>query len=108
MLEYVWRFTVDKGRQNEFVEWVRDNSEDLRNHTRPGTKFLGVWMTVGGLGEYSGEIRWSLESYATLGEGWGDETAQRLLAEILAMTDHIHRDATLLRNVDTVQVLPET
>jgi hypothetical protein len=88
-------------RQNEFVEWVREHTGDVRNHTRPRTTYLGTWLTVGGLGEYSGEIPWAPESCATLGEDRGHETAQRLLAEI-------HRDATLLGNVDTANVLPDT
>ena len=106
MLEYVFRFTVDRGKQNEFVTWLRDNEENFRNHARPGWTYLGTWMTVGGLGDYSGESRWTLESYASLGEGWGDEVAQRLLTEFLSMCDNVHRDVSLLRSVTTVQTAP--
>ncbi len=106
MLEWVFRFTVDRGRLNEFVDWLRDNEDDLRAHTRPGWSYLGTWMTVGGFGKYSGESRWQLESYAALGEGWGDETAQRLLSEFLDMIDNVAQEASLLRNVATVQTAP--
>lgn len=78
----------------------------MRNHARPGWSYLGTWMTVGGLGDYDGEARWSLESYAALGEGWGDEVAQRLLVEFLMMCDNVHREVTLMRNVSTVQSAP--
>ena len=106
MLEYVFRFSIDRGRQNEFIEWLRANEEDLRNHTRPGWSYIGTWMTVGGFGSYDGESRWTLDSYASLGEGWGDETAQRLLSEFLAMVDSVHREANLLRTVATVSSAP--
>lgn len=106
MLEYVFRFTVDRGKQNEFIEWLRANEADFEEHTRPGWSYLGTWMTVGGLGDYSGESRWALESYSALGEGWGDEVAQRLLSEFLAMTDNVHREVSLLRSVATVQSAP--
>jgi hypothetical protein len=106
MLEYVFRFTVDRGRQNEVIEWLRTNEENLKNHTRPGWTYLGTWLTVGGFGDYDGESRWALESYASLGEGWGDETAQRLLSEFFGMVDHVNREANLLRSVATVQSAP--
>lgn len=106
MLEYVFRFTVDRGRVNEFIDWVRANEDDLREHNRPGWSYLGTWFTVGGFGDYTGESRWSLESYDALGEGFGDETAQRLLSEFLAITDHVHREVTLLRAAGTVQTAP--
>lgn len=108
MLEYVYRFTVDRGKTVEFVEWVRTNEADLKEHTRPGWSYLGTWLTVGAFGKYSGESRWSLESYAALGEGWGDETAQRLLAEFLEMTDNVAFEATLLRSAATVSTVPNT
>jgi hypothetical protein len=63
-------------------------------------------MTVGGFGDYDGEVRWSLDSYASLGEGWGDETAQRMLSEFFAMVDANDHQANLLRNVETVQSPP--
>lgn len=107
MLEWVYRFNVDRGKLNEFVDWLRANEDNLREHTRPGWSYIGTWMTVGGFGEYSGESRWSLESYAALGEGWGDETAQRLLAEFLEMTDNVAREATLLRSASTVLTAPD-
>ena len=25
MLEYVYRFTIDRGKQNEFIEWLNTN-----------------------------------------------------------------------------------
>ena len=106
MLEYVFRFSVDRGRQNEFIDWLRTNEDDFKEHTRPGWTYLGTWMTVGGLGEYDGESRWSLESYASLGEGWGDEVAQQLLADFLMTTDNVHQQANLLRNVATVSSAP--
>jgi len=107
MLEYVFRFTVDKGKQNQFIDWLRANEEDMRNHSRPGWTYLGTWMTVGGFGDYDGEARWSLESYASLGEGWGDETAQRILSEFFAMIDGVHNQANLLRNAATVSSPPD-
>jgi len=106
MLEYVFRFTVDKGKQNEFIEWLRTNEDDLKEHTRPGWTYIGTWMTVGGFGEYDGESRWALESYESLGEGWGDEVAQRLLSEFLMSTDNVQRQVSLLRSVNTVQSVP--
>lgn len=107
MLEWVYRFTVDRGKLNQFVDWLRANEDKLHEHTRPGWTYLGTWMTVGGFGRYSGESRWSLESYAALGEGWGDETAQALLTEFLEMTDHVAHEATLLRSAATVQTVPD-
>jgi hypothetical protein len=106
MLEYVFRFTVTKGRQNEFMEWIRANEDRLREHSRPGWSYLGTWVTVVGFGDYSGESRWSLESYASLGEGWGDEIAQQLTSEFLNMVDNVHREANLLRSVGTASSLP--
>ena len=106
MLEYVFRFNVEKGRQNEFIEWLRANEENFKNHPRPGWTYIGTWMTVGGFGGYHGESRWSLESYAALGEGWGDEVAQQLLTEFLMITDNVHREAGLLKNVATVLSAP--
>lgn len=108
MLEYVFRFSVDRGKQNEFVEWLKANEADLKEHTRPGWTYLGTWMTVGGFGDYSGETRYELEDYGSLGEGWGDDTAQRLLSEFLAHVDHVHRQVSLLKNIATVNVAPET
>ena len=106
MLEYVFRFTVDRGRQNEFIEWLRANEEDLKEHTRPGWTYIGTWMTVGGLGEYDGESRWALDSYASLGEGFGDEVSQRLISEFLMTVDNVHTQVNLLRSVATVQSVP--
>ena len=106
MLEYVFRFTVAKGRQNEFMEWLRANENRLQEHTRPGWAYLGTWVTVGGFGDYTGESRWSLESYASLGEGWGDEIAQQLTSEFLGMVDNVHRQVSLLRSVTTATSLP--
>ena len=106
MLEWIYRFTVDRGKMNEFVQWVRDNEDNFREHTRPGWTYIGTWMTVGGFGKYSGESRWSLESYEALGSGWGDETSQRLLKEFLEITDNVANEATLLRSVTTVQAAP--
>ena len=106
MLEYVFRFSIDKGKQNEFIDWLTANEENLKEHTRPGWTYLGTWLTVGGFGEYDGESRWSLESYASLGEGWGDEVAQQLLADFLLTTDHVHRQANLLKSVATVESVP--
>jgi hypothetical protein len=105
MLEYVFRFNVEKGRQNEFIDWLRANEENFKAHARPGWAYIGTSMTVGGFGEYDGESRWSLESYASLGEGWGDEVAQRLLGEFFALIE-TKRDVSLLRNVATVQSAP--
>jgi len=102
VLEYVYRFSIDKGRQNEFIDWLRANEDDLKSHTRPGWTYVGTWLTVGGFGDYDGESRWSLESYGSLGEGWGDETAQRLLSEFFELVDHVHHEANLLRSVATV------
>ena len=62
-------------------------------------------MTVGGFGDYDGESRWALESYASLGEGWGDDVAQRLLGEFFALIE-TKPDVSLLRNVATVQSAP--
>lgn len=106
MLEYEFRFSVDRGRQNEFIDWLRTNEDDFKEHTRPGWTYLGTWLTVGGFGEYDGESRWALDSYASLGEGWGDEVAQRLLGEFLLSVDNVHRDVTLLKSVETVQSAP--
>lgn len=106
MLEYVYRFSVEKGRQNEFIDWLRANEEDLKSHARPGWTYIGTWLTVGGFGDYDGESRWSLESYASLGEGWGDETAQRLLSEFFELIDSVHHESNLLRNVATVSSPP--
>lgn len=108
MLQYVFRFTVDRGKSNEFVDWLKANEENFQNHARPGWTYLGTWMTVGGLGEYDGEARWGLDSYASLGEGFGDEVAQRLLSEFLQITDNVHQQVTLLRSVATVQSAPNT
>ncbi len=108
MLEYVFRFTVDKGKQNEFIDWLTSNEENFKEHTRPGWTYIGTWMTVGGFGDYSGESRWSLESYASLGEGWGDEVAQQLLAEFFQTVDNVHWQANLLRSVATVSSAPNT
>ncbi len=36
MLEFVFRFIIDKGKQNEFIEWLRTNEENFKEHTRPG------------------------------------------------------------------------
>ena len=108
MLEYVFRFTVDKGKQNEFIDWLTSNEENFREHTRPGWTYIGTWMTVGGFGDYSGESRWSLEGYASLGEGWGDEVAQQLLAEFFQTVDNVHWQANLLRSVATVRSAPNT
>lgn len=105
MLEDVFRFNVEKGKQNELIEWLRANEDDLRTHTRPGWTYLGTLMTVGGFGDYDGASRWALESYASLGEGWGDEVAQRLLAEWLALIETT-TDVSLFRNVSTVQSAP--
>ena len=102
----MWRYTVDRGRQNEFIDWLRSNEDDMQAHTQPGWSYIGTWMTVGGFGDYSGESRWELDSYAALGEGWGDETAQRILTELLMMTDNVHREAILLRNVSEVSSPP--
>ncbi len=55
MLEYVFRFNVVKGKQNEFIDWLRANEDDLRTHTRPGWTYIGTLMTVGGFGDYDGE-----------------------------------------------------
>ena len=106
MLEYVFRFTIEKGRQNEFIEWIRSNETRLAEHSRPGWSYLGTWMTVGQFGNYSGEQRWSLESYSSLGEGWGDEIAQQLGAEFFGMIDGVHNEANLLRSVSTVSSMP--
>jgi len=105
MLEYVLRFNVEKGKQNEFIDWLRANEDDLKTHTRPGWTYIGTLMTVGGFGDYDGESRWALESYASLGEGWGDDVAQRLLGEFFALIE-TKRDVSLLRNVATVQSAP--
>jgi hypothetical protein len=105
MLEYVFRFNVEKGKQNEFIDWLRANEDDLKTHTRPGWTYIGTLMTVGGFGDYDGESRWALESYASLGEGWGDDVAQRLLGEFFALIE-TKRDVSLLRNVATVQSAP--
>ncbi|MDH3462849.1 MAG: hypothetical protein OEM32_04395 [Acidimicrobiia bacterium] len=102
MLEYVYRFTIEKSKQSEFIEWLRANEDQLRAHPRPGWTYLGTFMTVGAFGEYDGESRWELDSYASLGEGWGDEVARQLLGEFLDSTDNVHRQANLLRNVATV------
>ena len=106
MLEYVYRFTINRGNQNEFIEWLSTNEENLKEHARPGWTYLGTWMTVGGFGEYDGESRWALEGYASLGEGWGDEVAQQLLADFLMATDNVHNQASLLRSVTTVSSPP--
>ncbi len=42
MLEYVFRFNVDKGEQNEFIDWLKTNEADLQEHTRPGWKYIGT------------------------------------------------------------------
>lgn len=106
MLEYVYRFTIDRGKQNEFIEWLSTNEENFKEHARPGWTYLGTWLTVGGFGEYDGESRWALEGYASLGEGWGDKAAQQLLAEFLMATDNVHNQANLLRSVATVSSPP--
>jgi hypothetical protein len=105
MLEYVFRFNVEKGKQNEFIDWLRANEDDLKTHTRPGWTYVGTLMTVGGFGDYDGESRWALEGYASLGEGWGDDVAQRLLSEFFALIE-TKPDVSLLRNVATVQSAP--
>ncbi len=106
MLEFVFRFIIDKGKQNEFIEWLRTNEENFKEHTRPGWTYLGTWMTVGGFGEYDGESRWSLGGYASLGEGWGDEVSQRLISEFILTTDNVHKQTNLLRSVATVDSAP--
>ena len=106
MLEYVYRYTVEKGRQNEFMDWIRENQDRLREHACPGWGYLGTWVTVGGFGDYTAESRWSLESYESLGAGWGDEIAQELGSQLMMMTENVHREATLLRSVATASSMP--
>lgn len=106
LLEYVIRFSVEKGRQIEFMDWINANDERLREHSRPGWTYLGTWVTVGGFGAYTGETRWSLEGYESLGSDWGDEVAQQLGGEFMGMIDTVHREANLLRSATTASSMP--
>jgi hypothetical protein len=108
MLQYVFRFSVDRGRTNEFVTWLRDNKTNFEEHTRSGWTYLGTWLTVGGFGDYDGEARWEVADYGSLGSDWGDEVAQGLLSEFLQFVDGVHREANLLRSVETVLSAPNT
>jgi len=105
MLEYVFRFNVEQGKQNEFIDWLRVNEDDVRTHTRPGWSYIGTLMTVGGFSDDDGESRRAVESYASLGEWWGDDVAQRSSGEFVALIE-TKRDVSLLRNVATVQSAP--
>jgi hypothetical protein len=102
MLQYVFRFTVDRGKAGEFIEWLRANEENFKEHARPGWTYLGTWMTVGVFGSYDGESRWELDGYESLGSDFGDEMAVGLLKDFINSTDNVHREANLLRSVSTV------
>ncbi len=106
MLEYVFRFSVDKGRQSEFMDWIRENQDRMEQHNRPGWAYLGTWVTVGGFGNYTGESRWSLDNYESLGSGWGDEIAVELGSQFFSMIDPVHREANLLRSTATASSMP--
>ena len=106
MLQYVYRFTADRGKVNEFIAWLRDNEDNFKEHARPGWTYLGTWMTVGGFGDYDGESRWELDAYESLGSDFGDEVAVKLLEEFLLTTDNVHFQANLLRSVSTIETPP--
>ena len=107
MLEYVFRFSIEKGRTGEFLQWVRDNDQALRDHTSEGWTYLGMWFTARAFGDYQVESRHQVADYASLGGDLSDE-GRAVLAEFLSFVDSSRPNhATLLRSAATVQLMAE-
>lgn len=105
MLEWTFRFNVKVGMVGKLRDWVNANEAGLREHTPPGWAYLGTWFSVRGFGDYDGELRYSVESYAALGAGLGDDEYQRLQREMFDFIDYSTRPhACLYRPASSIHI----
>lgn len=107
-MQVVYRFRIKPEKQEAYVQWLRDNEDNLRNHTRDGWAYLGTWFVLQNLGDYDAESRWELDDYSAFGSDFGDETAQRLINEFLSdfLDPGTPLVGTPLKSFDEVTTLP--
>ncbi len=110
MLQYVYRFSVLKGKSGSFIEWINENDQNFREHSAEGWHYLGTWFIVRGFGDYQAEMRWDLDDYAALGAGFGDAVNQRLLNEFFTdfLDEGAPAQAYLLKGSTVVESAPGT
>jgi hypothetical protein len=108
-MQYVTRYYVKPYKANEFQAWLEENEAAYAENAPEGWTYLGTWGTVHWLGKYDAETRWELDDYASLGEGWGDETFQRLSLEWWEFMD-LTRDieTNLMKSMSVVSIHPGT
>lgn len=108
MLQYSYRYNIVPGKSGAYRDWVVANDRDLREHTPPGWTYLGTWFAVRGFGDFDCEARFEIDGYESLGAGFGDDEAQRLLRELFSeYIDWGTRPvATLSRAADDVSIAP--
>jgi hypothetical protein len=106
-MQYIMRYHLLPYKANDFKAWLEENEAAYAENATEGWTYLGTWGTVRGFGKYDFEERWELEDYATLGEGWGNETFQRLNLEWLEFVDQTRdMEAYLMKSVSDVSIMP--
>jgi hypothetical protein len=106
-MQYIVRFYGLPGKANAMKAWLEENEATYAENAPEGWTYLGTWGTVRAFGEYDFETRWELEDYATLGEGWGNETFQRLQQEWLEFIDQARpMRADLMKSISDVSIFP--
>jgi hypothetical protein len=81
-MQYINRFNVLPHKSEEFRDWLQKNDKLLHHGNPQGWKYLGAWFTVRNFGRYDCEMRWELDDYAALGEGFGSDALQQAWREI--------------------------
>jgi hypothetical protein len=106
-MQYIVRFYVLPGKANDMKAWLEENEAAYAQNAPEGWTYLGTWGSVRFFGVYDFESRWELEDYATLGEGWGNETFQRLQQEWLEFIDQARpMRADLMKSVSVINIFP--
>lgn len=107
MLQYVYRYNIQFKKGEAYRDWLKANDAALHEHQAPGWTYLGTWFSVRLFGEFGCESRFELESYESLGTGFGDDESQRLVREQTEFVDYsVKPVAGLYKSWSDVNVAP--
>jgi hypothetical protein len=108
-MEYVLRYDVKPTRSGEFQRWLQGAGTAFGEHAPDGWTYEGTYFTVRGFGDYSNETRWRIDSYASLGSGFGDQDSIELISQWMDFVDQSRPwQATLYKEASEVDILPGT
>jgi hypothetical protein len=107
MMLYLVSSNLKEGRAGDYIAWVKKNEKSLKDHSPPGWKHRGTYMSVLGFGRYEVTDIWELKKYGDFDtfRNWKDKIYLQIAAESLDFVLPGAVEATLLREVGDVLIV---